>query len=313
MRSDGNSDTVPRRLQFTHQDETVVGYIGWNSFSHEMDITNSIAHPDGDIRIFTADANGNVLIENIARISKGNLSIRGVAANNASINWTDTIFNGRASIGFPTSDVFLFSNTGIPSGTMRFQGEDSITATVPMLELNPNSGCHLFFDIDGEVARCASLANGGFEVNNTVTGAGFERVLTVGDVSTGSFTGTVTGVTALTQGTIEWMRITAADGNDLVTLSIGAAITGTSNTAQMTVTGLPVALRPTLVATVPCAVVNEAKFTNAIVKVEPTGIMEFYAPDNTGNTTNPFWTFIGFGVVGSKGLHEGWTITYRLN
>lgn len=312
LRSDGNSDSVPRRLQFTHQDETVVGYIGWNSFSQEMFITNSINNADGTIEIFTNHASAEIIIGNRLR-TLSSVDIRGSANNNASVRWTDTAYGGRASIGFVSSDEWIFSNTGVPQQNIRFQGENSITATVTMLRLNPNLGAIMSFNNDGEVARCASLANGGFEVNNTVTGAGFERALTVGDVSTGSFTGTITGVTVLTQGTIEWMRITAADGNDLIILSCDSDIVGTSNTTQMTMTGVPVALRPSSDRSGPCFVRNEAKFTNALAQVDSGGTITFYAPDNTSNTTNPFWSFTTFGNVGSKGLEQGWHLIYRLN
>jgi hypothetical protein len=178
LRSVGDSDSVPRRLQFTWQDETVVGYIGWNSFSQEMFITNSINHADGTIEIFTNHASAEILIGNRLRILSG-LQVRGSANNNASIQLTTTAYANRASIGYGGSDELIFEN--LAQQTITFQGEDSITATVSMLEMNPNTGCHLFWKGDGEIARSASLANGGFEVNNTLTGGGFERVLTVSD------------------------------------------------------------------------------------------------------------------------------------
>jgi hypothetical protein len=109
------------------------------------------------------------------------------------------------------------------------------------------------------------------------------------------------------------MRITAADGNDVIILSCDSDIVGTSNTTQMTMTGIPLALRPTSDRSAPCFVRNEAKFTNALAQVDSVGVITFYAPDNTSNTTNPFWSFTTFGNVGSKGLEQGWHLIYRLN
>jgi hypothetical protein len=308
IRSVANSDATHRRLRFAWQDGTIVGLIGWNSFSEEMFIQNNINNPDGTIEISTLHVSAEIIVGGLRTFTEG-LQVRG--GNTAAISWSDNSWANRARIGFSSSDVWRFEN--LPQQTIVFEGEDSITATVSMLEMNPNTGCHLFFKGDGEIARSALLADGGFEVNNTVTGAGFERALTVGDVSTGSFTGTITGVTVLTQGTIEWMRITAADGNDLIILSCDSDIVGTSNTTQMTMTGIPLALRPSSDRSAPCFVRNEAKFTNALAQVDSVGVITFYAPDNTSNTTNPFWSFTTFGNVGSKGLEQGWHLIYRLN
>lgn len=179
IRSVADSDATQRRLQFAWQDGTLVGYIGWNSFSEEMFITNSINHADGTIEIFTTHASAEILIGNRIRVLNSLTQFRGSANNNAGISLTTTAYANRASIGYGSSDVLVIEN--LAQQDILFQGEDSITATVDMLRLNPNTGAHLYFKGDGEIARSASLANGGFEVNNTLTGGGFERVLTVSD------------------------------------------------------------------------------------------------------------------------------------
>ena len=178
LRSVGNSDSEPRRLQFTWQDGTVVGFIGQNSFSQEMLFQNNINHPDGTIEISTTHVSAEIIVGGLRTFSAG-LQVRG--GNTAAINLTDASWVNRARIGYTSSDVLRFEN--MPQQTIVFEGEDSITATVSMLEMNPNTGCHLFFKGDGEIARSALLANGGFEVNNTVTGGGFERALTASDLA----------------------------------------------------------------------------------------------------------------------------------
>ena len=307
LRSDANSDSVPRRLQWTWQDGTVVGFIGQNSFSQEMLFQNLINHPDGTIEISTAHVSAEIIVGGLRTFSAG-LQVRGGAANTAAINLTDTVWGNRARIGYSSSDVWRFS--GMPQQDVVFEGEDSITATVSMLEMNPNSGCHLFFDISGEIARSASLANGGFEVNNTLTGGGFERVLTVSDVETGSFTGTLQGTSGLDQATIEWVRIKADNGDDLVTLSLGATLQGTSDATTFAMTGVPAALRPTTAVTGVTWCKNNSAFVNTLTKLEPSGQIDFYYPTggNAGSYSFTSWTNTGF-----KGLEEGWTFTYRLN
>ncbi len=315
IKSAGNTDAEPRELRFTHQDGTIRLFIGQDLFSEEMDIQNRIDHPDADLRLSTT--NVNTIISAVCgggyglRTSFPGIVVRGSANNTGGITIGDTSFNARATISFPTSDQLRIRN--LPQQDIYFDGENSITAIVDMLRMNPNRGVELFFNNDGQVANTIAAASGGFEVNNLATGAGFERVLTVGDVSTGSFTGTITGCTVNPTGTIEWMRITAADGNDFVQLSCDADITGTSNTTQMTMTGIPIALRPTTSRRVPCWVRNESKFTCALAEIDSSGVITFYAPDNTGNTTNPFWSFTTFGNTGTKGLENGWQLGYRLD
>ncbi len=64
------------------------------------------------------------------------------------------------------------------------QGRDSLSATVDFIVMTPEADVALFHD-DVEVARTLAAASGGFEVNNTLTGAGFERVLTASDLPSG--------------------------------------------------------------------------------------------------------------------------------
>ena len=131
--------------------------------------------------------------------------------------------------------------------------------------------------------------------------------------TSGSFTGTLTGVSGgPVTGPIKWTRTRVNDGDDIIMLT-SVGLIGTSNSTQFSMTGVPAALRPTTVVNGACFCRNESKFTNALAKLEPSGTIDFYAPDNTGNTTNPFWAFAVWGNTGSKGLEEGWTFTYRLN
>lgn len=59
-----------------------------------------------------------------------------------------------------------------------------------LIEADPDDDVALFDD-GTEVARTLPAASGGFEVNNTSTGAGFERVLTTSDLSGGGGVATI--------------------------------------------------------------------------------------------------------------------------
>jgi hypothetical protein len=123
----------------------------------------------------------------------------------------------------------------------------------------------------------------------------------------GSFTGTLTGYASPPTGTVQF-RI---DSACRVTLWLTAAISGTSNAATMTMTGLPYNLAPN------AAVVGSQVFPTIVT-------------DNTANTTGCFQisapatppaviTFSNTGAcagamtnTGTKGLLAGWTATYVL-
>ena len=83
------------------------------------------------------------------------------------------------------------------------------------------NGANRFFNNDVETARTATLAAGGLEVNNTVTGAGFERVLTTSDLGGGGGTigGTISNnqiaVGALVTDDIEGSATFTWDGTDM--------------------------------------------------------------------------------------------------
>lgn len=311
LRSDANGDAVPRRLQFTHQDGTVVGFIGWNSFSEEMFFENNVNNADGTIEIRTTHASAEIIIGDRLR-TLSSVDVRGSANNNASVRWTDISYGGRASIGFVSSDEWIFSNTGVPQQNIRFQGENSITATVTMLRLNPNLGAILSFNNDGEIARSAALASGGFEVNNTLTGAGFERVLTESDIGQVTDSGTFTldwsvGFTGSNVNTYTYVR-----QGDLVTFWLTTSNLGNSNAATCgTSDGIPASLRPDSVRYVSGPIVdNASSIVLAQIVIQTDGSLDAFAPDLAGSDPPDYgndWT-----TSGVKGPVAGMTCTYYI-
>lgn len=301
VRSDTNSDTVPRRLQFTHQDQTVRGYLGWNSFSEEMTLTNLIDAADGDILITTTNANAVIQINTKLRIPAAantlGIQIRGTVANNAALRFTDTTFNTRVSMSFPTSDTFEFENTITnPGVAFRFIGEDNATITRTMLEMNPNTGPSLF-ESGVNVAQVLPAASGGFEINNTLQGLGFEQAATV---VSGTFDVQLNGFTvAPTLTTFAYVRV----GN-VVTISAESAKFGTSNATTMTsdVGDVPADLRPT------------DQFGAWTVRDNGTdrlGQIRILSNGQIQWGVDP-WTTGGFTASGQKGISQ-FTFTYNLN
>lgn len=118
----------------------------------------------------------------------------------------------------------------------------------------------------------------------------------------GSFTGTVTGYASPPTGTIQF-RVTSACQ---VILWNTVAITGTSNAATMTMTGLPYNLWPnTGVVQLMNNIItdNSANVTGCVSVPSQSGTLTF---SNTGACAGAVTS------TGTKAIPVGWTITYTL-
>lgn len=124
----------------------------------------------------------------------------------------------------------------------------------------------------------------------------------------GSFTGTLTGMSGTVTGTI-YYKIT----NGLCTLYIkGVAITGTSNSTSMTVTGLPAAVvpsSPVVSELVPTFVVDNGSTLLGTINVTVSGsFLDVFPLAVSGSVV----TIGAFTNTGTKGLSANWSITYPL-
>lgn len=121
----------------------------------------------------------------------------------------------------------------------------------------------------------------------------------------GSFTGTLTGYASPPTGTVQYRVTTSCT----VTLWLTVAITGTSNAATMTMTGLPYNISPNaaIVAsqTQPTIVQDNAAFASgcAAISVALPAVITF---SNTGACAGAMT------ASAAKGLGAGWTLTYAL-
>lgn len=115
------------------------------------------------------------------------------------------------------------------------------------------------------------------------------------------FTGTLTGMTTTIQGNVNVNRV-----GSLVIIDITAAITGTSNTTAMTMTGVPAAYRPTTSARILASVgmQDNGAQVGGVASISTAGVITFGTGINN-NTT-------GFTASGFKGLQAGWTLAYAI-
>lgn len=113
----------------------------------------------------------------------------------------------------------------------------------------------------------------------------------------GTFTGTLTGMTASTTGTVSYRRV-----GSLVSLFVAANILGTSNATSMTMTGVPSNVRPKLQERFClCYGMRDNGGTVAGAAIlSTTGSIDFAVGIPPGNFT----------AAGLKGLNAGWNIVY---
>jgi hypothetical protein len=122
----------------------------------------------------------------------------------------------------------------------------------------------------------------------------------------GSFTATLTGMTAATTGTVNY-TITADDegAGKICTLHARAAITGTSNTTALTLTGLPAACTPNEAVLVLVAITDNTAAVQGGAQITADDTTITFSCDTPLSVT-------GFTNSGTKGLSAGWSMSYPL-
>jgi hypothetical protein len=145
--------------------------------------------------------------------------------------------------------------------------------------------------------------NSGFSTRIVKTGTNTWQQVTPSNLGvSGLFTGTLTGMTGSVTGQIDYFlephQVTLTRSGGL------SNITGTSNTTAMTMTGLPVAIRPKFnVASLCASISDNGNGVACAVTVSSAGVISF------GIIANPIAVFTN---SGTKGIIAGWSLTYPL-
>jgi hypothetical protein len=131
----------------------------------------------------------------------------------------------------------------------------------------------------------------------------------------GTFTGALTGMTGTTTGIINY-----TENGYLITLTAFSAITGTSNSTGMTMTGLPAALQPVHTHLVFCGGFEDNSVTVGLIgtaSIGPSGTItfalggaDFSSPYYIGATANGAASFT---ASGTKGMIAGFYCDYTLD
>lgn len=130
---------------------------------------------------------------------------------------------------------------------------------------------------------------------------------TIPTTTSGSFTGTLTGMVAGTTGTVLYRRV-----GSLCYLYVIAAITGTSNTTAMTMTGLPAACQSTHSHDAPCVVTDNGNLLMACNASVFGGTVTFSLGKTNGVANYLQYLSTNFTNAGIKGIPATWAIVYSV-
>lgn len=159
----------------------------------------------------------------------------------------------------------------------------------------------------GTTTALASIAIGNATDVPAVTVNGTTLVAAdVAQVSSGSFTGTLTGCSGSPTGTFNYKK----NGNIVSLYADGSGVSGASTSTAMTLTGLPAAIRPPTFAPNVYTLVKDndpgsGAYIPIIASISTGGTITFFSA-STGSGT-------AFTAANNKGIGPGWSITYPLS
>jgi len=319
-----NPDPITSRIHLESLNGNLFGRIGYTADSDL--IINSLAEDASIQMLVTGGGSSDLLVldasgQGTALYHSGSSQFRlrttgtGVAVRDNSGNNPATGGSQGTLIGLLNVNGLLVSQLGfdlfgpnlrftnrVHGGRVDLLSETTAGVLVNLLQADPDAGVESFFGNVG-VSRTIDAVAGGLEVNNLLTGAGFERVLTLADLigtQTGTFVGTLTGFAANPTGTINF----SISGNLCTLYNNGALIQAISNSTFMTMTGLPAAVQPAVNSTVPCMSLRDNGINGFQGGASVTGgVVTFIIGDPAGS---------GFTAFNGKGIVAGWSITYPI-
>lgn len=205
------------------------------------------------------------------------------------------------------SGKLRFHRTGTTTDQDTFTDADLSVANSNPVQLNANGGLDTLVYGDPSTGfryrmRVYSSADVLLDTHDDLLVWGADTA----NYSEGSFTATLTGMSGATTGTVSYKVFANSAGTGkLCTLLVGSAISGTSNTAAMTMTGLPAACTPSDDVLVTCQVLENDTSQLGLAQIAASGTTVTFFTDLPFSST-------GFTTSGGKGLSTGWSITFPL-
>ena len=166
---------------------------------------------------------GNAARFSVSDASTGSVNITGgTSGNDARFQIVDSITSPTilASFGFEAGTDLVISNNN-DAGLVSIEGDATGGATRSLIVMDPDADITMYH-AGSSVVQTHTAATGGLFINNTLTGGGFERVLTTSDGAGGSLT---TGDSSIV------ITDTGTDGTATFTMDSTAVLTITDTVA----------------------------------------------------------------------------------
>jgi hypothetical protein len=214
-----------------------------------------------------------------------------------------------------SADVLIYTVDDVPSN-QNVQQSMRLQSTNPFLFLHDTDGTSGSRKYRIRAAGAAFEVQASNEAETVFTtilryeaGILYSNETEVAVTSSGSFTGTLTGMAASTTVTVNYLK-----NGELVHLYIESGTTGTSNATTMSMSGLPAAITPTSDKFVPCSnIIDNGNSLAGLALISDSIGSITFSLFRTGTIANRVDYSSGiFTNSGSKGLFDGWSITYAI-
>jgi hypothetical protein len=246
-----------------------------------------------NIKIIITDANNNQLGPTFDQISGVNdpAALLSVLDNPASGSGADLVANAVRSY-----DLF----TSLRAANLPSLAAGQTLVVDVQAGIAPNDGLGGLFYWNAT----STATDDGADVIKPTAFGGAGRYLRQIASSAGTFTGTLTGMTVTLTATVSYRVY----NNSVFLFFQGAGPTGTSNNINMTMTGIPAALRPIQARAVPTNCTDNGQtYAAALGIIDAGGVITFQKL--SGN----FYSNGAFTGSGSKGLFGDWVFSYPLS
>jgi len=163
-------------------------------------------------------------------------------------------------------------------------------------------------DAESSFADILSFAGGVLTIGGVAAAAVISGNAVSTDTATGTFTATLTGMTATTSATFNYFRT-----GSIAVLCTTAALTGTSNSTSMTLTGIPSVVQPVVDCTVLCGRLCDNGNNNLLGEASVSaGTLTFGIVKNNAVANFSQTSTTAFTNAGTKGVSAGWYVIYPI-
>jgi hypothetical protein len=214
-----------------------------------------------------------------------------------------------------SADVLIYTVDDVPSN-QNVQQSMRLESTNPFLFLydtDGTSGSRKYRIRSAGAAFEVQSSNEAESVFTTIlkyeSGILYSNATEVAVTTNGTFSGSLSGMTAATSGTFNYRKV-----NNIASVWLTTGITGTSNSSSMSLSTLPAAIRPSAGQSVHCIVTDAGNSELDCVAIIGTdGVVRFDIAKTDGVANYVQYSQSGFTGSGTKGLAGSWSITFPVS